>query len=316
MDDDFTFGASVWGATEPPPVVSKPTSLIGLPPSSLVSSPPTFQDDGFGDFDDFEGPQANQDVSFNGDDFDDFGDFGDVDAVPPSASGFGFGGSIAGPSVQREWQPLYLDPVPSHLELQEEVEEILGPVWDDEALARAMSDEQIREVEGVGQILQYAERYAHVLWISFTRVYNNGFRSRDLFNNIVKLAPPTKPPNWVRSKIRRQHLIALGIPVNLDEVLEPQANTKSMPSLQVNTRPMSAPPGPRNGHIYTGAITSSLSNSRSGTPQPGNRGQSSHFGPKPELDQVKIHSLLQLDPGMLRRGLRGGILEFLIVARF
>ena len=30
--------------------------------------------------------------------------------------------------------------------------------------------------------------------------------------------PPLRPLDWKRSKIRREHLIALGVPVNLDDV--------------------------------------------------------------------------------------------------
>jgi hypothetical protein len=112
---------------------------------------------------------------------------------------------------------------------------------------------------------------------------------------LLQSPPPTKPPNWTRSRIRRQHLIALGIPVNLDEVL-PRANGKPLPPLQITTRPMSAPPGPRNTFSQN-APPSSYNNSRAGTPVSRQPTPPSHFGPKPELDNVKIEKLLELNPG-------------------
>jgi Domain of unknown function (DUF5102) len=105
-----------------------------------------------------------------------------------------------------------------------------------------------------------------------------------------------KPPNWTRSRIRRQHLIALGLPVNLDEVL-PRANGKPLPTLQITTRPMSAPPGPRNALPHKNMPRSSNTNSRAGTPISRQPTPPSHFGLKPELDFAKIDKLLQLDPG-------------------
>lgn len=104
--------------------------------------------------------------------------------------------------------------------------------------------------------------------------------------------------NWTRSRIRRQHLITLGIPVNLDEVL-PRAGTK-LPTLEIHTRPTSAPPAP-----YTAKqlVSSSRAGTpRSGTPQPGVKSTAlataqMRLGPKPELDEAKISSLLNLDTG-------------------
>lgn len=115
---------------------------------------------------------------------------------------------------------------------------------------------------------------------------------------LVQSSPPTKTPNWTRSRIRRQHLISLGIPVNLDEVL-PQANGKALPPLQITTRPMSAPPGPRNSMQKNNSPRSGPGGSRAGTPQPSNRQAApSQFGPKPELDKAKISMLLGLDSGV------------------
>ena len=116
-----------------------------------------------------------------------------------------------------------------------------------------------------------------------------------MYKMLLQTPPPIKPPNWTRSRIRRQHLIALGIPVNLDEVL-PRANGKPLPPLEIHTRPMSAPPGSRNPH--TNLPGQSNHNSRAGTPQPGQQGIFSQFGPKPELDTGRINKLLQLTTGV------------------
>jgi len=138
-------------------------------------------------------------------------------------------------------------------------------------------------VEGVSQILVTAE-------------------SRDLYNTLFHSPPPTKPPNWTRSRIRQQHLISLGIPVNLDELL-PHANGKPLPPLQISTRPMSAPPSARN-NSQQNKVSTSTNNSRAGTPILSARSGPSTIsqlglGPKPELDNAKINKLLELDPETL-----------------
>ena len=121
--------------------------------------------------------------------------------------------------------------------------------------------------------------------------------------------PDTHPPNWTRSRIRRRHLVSLGIPVNLDEVL-PHAGGRPMPALQITTRPMSAPPGPRllnngsNPRIDRIASpppgSGSVNNSRAGTPVPGRSPLARNstapaqagFGPKPVLDELAIERIL------------------------
>lgn len=41
--------------------------------------------------------------------------------------------------------------------------------------------------------------------------------SRDTFAQLTT-APMLKPLDWTRSRVRRDHLISMGVPVNLDEV--------------------------------------------------------------------------------------------------
>jgi Domain of unknown function (DUF5102) len=130
--------------------------------------------------------------------------------------------------------------------------------------------------------------------------------SRALYESLLQKSPPSAhPPNWIRSRIRRQHLITLGIPVNLDEVL-PHANNKALATLHISTRPVSAPPAPRKGAQPTSGRTSHR-NSRAGTPvnasttpQTSQKGAIAQLGlgPKPQLDEERIGELLALTPGM------------------
>lgn len=110
--------------------------------------------------------------------------------------------------------------------------------------------------------------------------------------------------NWTRSRIRQQHLIALGLPVNLDEI-HPHANGRSLPPLQISMRPMSAPPGPRNGPLHSAPPSRNIS--RAGTPVAGITQSSARsgpstvsqlgLGPKPQLNEKKVEELLKLDIG-------------------
>ncbi|KAF8897739.1 hypothetical protein BD779DRAFT_1492273 [Infundibulicybe gibba] len=273
MEDDIIFGASVWGATDAiDPVISPPKSPH---PAATHPAPSeaTTDDDQFYDFDDFESSVHTTRTDVDDDDFGDFGDFDEGETVTPTAfGGFVEEASVAGPSSHREWHSLHLEPFPPRLELEYQVDEIISPIWGNDDM-HSVSTEGIREVEGISQVLVTPE-------------------SRDLYKTLIKTPPPMKPPNWTLSRIRRQHLITLGIPVNLDEVL-PRANGNPMPPLEISTRPMSAPPGPRGAAHPPHGSTTNAQNSRSGTPQPNK--PPARFGPKPELDQAKIKSLLDLD---------------------
>lgn len=149
MDDDLTFGASVWG--EPEPVSNSPIAPKAAPP--VVNE---FEATAFDDFDEFGEPEETVVEGVNEDD--DFGDFGDFGEAEPSSS-MAFGdsvtfdeASIAGPSSQK-WRPLLLDPFPSRQSLQAELEDTLGPIWNYEDIAAVTTNEPIREAEGVAQIL-------------------------------------------------------------------------------------------------------------------------------------------------------------------
>lgn len=178
MDEDITFGSSVWATPATAPMTLSPRSHEDAllpshpPPASSTSSE---QNDQFEDFDDFGSPaDTPQLTSAQDDDFGDFGDFGDVQdsstVALEDAGAFGGGFAddagfdeqvrMAGPSTHRDWEPLHLDPhnMPSRSELEEQIEEILSPLWADDDLDEAFTDEDIREVGGLSQILITPER--------------------------------------------------------------------------------------------------------------------------------------------------------------
>ncbi|KAG8685061.1 hypothetical protein FRC08_013323 [Ceratobasidium sp. 394] len=262
-------------------------------------------DDGFGDFDDFAAPAAGQAMD---DDFGDFGDFGDGDGAGGFESGpsngfaeaahggFGQGGFGAEDvKVPAQWQPLEIDPLPPPKVLAERVGELLAPIWAHLRPDEFLSDEPERQVEGIAQVLVTPE-------------------SRALYGLLTQQPRSTsRPPNWTRSRIRRQHLISLGIPINLDEVL-PQSALKPLPVLHIQTeaahlpRPLSAPPGPRPSEVQpsrTGGGTGSVRGSRAGTPAgspvsssgrrlPPTAASTLRLGPKPQIDYKKIEESLTM----------------------
>ena len=291
LDDDFSFDSSVWGVPAPAP------SLLSRPPLLSSSSPAAYHDQ-LDDFDDFHTPLESQTPSLAQDD--DFADFGDFGEVGGSNANFTFdedttfSTELQGPELsQLGWRSLRLDPLSSAQDLGLQIEEILGPVWPHE-LSSLTSDEDIKQVEGIGQILTTLARYAPVI---FPCLVPLTLCSRELYSSLLNSPPLMEPISWVRSRIRQQHLIALGLPVNLDEIF-PQPAAKPLPPLHISTRPVSAPPGAANGPIRS--TPPSRSNSRSNTPQPSARSGSStamqlSLGPKPVLDAKKIDDLLKLD---------------------
>ncbi|KAI9507015.1 hypothetical protein F5148DRAFT_1276360 [Russula earlei] len=272
MPHTHHFGSSVWA-----------TSASGVVP---LSSPvhPTFPQTSFtvNRFDDFDGFETQKDASGHGDDDDEFGDFGEfgqAEAEDPTEE-FGVGGHFTEPaepasgSSSWDWEPLRFDPHPSRQLLETQIEEVLGPLWSADDTSQALTDEDVREVGGLAQTLVTPD-------------------SRALYQSLFpKSRPSAHPPNWTRSRIRRQHLIALG--------------SKALPALHITTRPISAPPVSRNGSQVANGHTSSQ-NSRTGTPVPGTRtspprkGAAAQLGlgPKPQLEEQKIEELLALTSDQL-----------------
>ena len=152
MDD---WGTSVWDTpTEPIDLgLSKPASL----------SPPPEPSPALDEFDDFGEP--GEPSSSTQDDFgDDFGDFdggiqiqADMEAFEGDIGGFQDTFTTPIPS-STTWVPLRLDPLPSSKELSGMVEEILDSVWLLPDAEEVMTGEDIRQVEGLNQVLVTPER--------------------------------------------------------------------------------------------------------------------------------------------------------------
>ncbi|KAL4076162.1 hypothetical protein V8B97DRAFT_1893150 [Scleroderma yunnanense] len=285
MDDEFGFGSSVWSSPTDPPQLLNVTGVAFSMPSPALSH------DQFDDFDDFHTPPQTQNPSIaQDDDFADFGDFGEAGESEAPLTfeeevDFGEEAFTVEPS-QPTWRTLQLDPLPAEEDLKQQVEDILGPEWARD-LSDVTVDGNVRQVEGIGQVLVDPE-------------------SRQFFNMLVTSPPLMEPINWIRSRIRQQHLISLGLPVNLDEML-PQASAKPLPPLHVSTRPTSLPPVAPNNPLRN--TPASRENSRPGTPRPSTPQPSVRagmpvvkqlgLGPKPRLDEQRINELLSLSPDEL-----------------
>ncbi|KZT62809.1 hypothetical protein CALCODRAFT_489313 [Calocera cornea HHB12733] len=167
--------------------------------------------------------------------------------------------------------------MPSREELERQIDALVAPIFPIDT--GQFSDEPIREVNGIGQML-----------------VTKG--SRDLYRTLTEIPPDmTRPVNWTISRIRRQQLIALGVPVNLDEVL-PTSTAKPLPTLHITTdptgRPASAPPG-------RPSTPAGLS-SRAATPGPGHRTPNTGpppLGPAPKLDMDKAEDVLRLSESQI-----------------
>ncbi|KAI0307220.1 hypothetical protein B0F90DRAFT_1807876 [Multifurca ochricompacta] len=271
MDEDL--GSSVWAT---------PASGIMALSSPDYSTFPQASS-AINQLDDFGGFGAQGGATDPGDDDDEFGDFGEFGQAEETTKVIRDSSSFSEPvpvadSSPWDWEPLdFRHSRPSRRTLDTQVEEILGLLWNHDDLSEALTDEDVREVGGLAQILVTPDS------------------SRAFYQSLFQRSPPSAhPPNWIRSRIRQQHLIALGIPVNLDEVL-PHASNKPLPALHITTRP------PANGH-------KSLHNSRAGTPLADmpvsgtfRKGAAAQLGlgPKPRLDEQRIGELLALTPDQL-----------------
>lgn len=158
MDDDFGFGASVW---DMPAESSTSKSLTkDKLPSDLSASEPN--NDFLESFDDKDFDTPIQ-LSSEDDDFGDFGGFGEEIHVGTS-SGLGLPMSFSDeeepdPLGAVDWESLHLDPIPSIPILREQVENLLGPLWAHIDPSQFTNNEDIRQVEGLSQILVTPERY-------------------------------------------------------------------------------------------------------------------------------------------------------------
>ena len=293
MDDDV-FGTSVWSIPSYPPATTttQQSTSITLPLPPQPSDDFADLQDQFDDFDNFEAPAETSDGGggVDDDDFGDFGDFGDAEIVEEGTTPdrFGFEQTPAPAPVV----PLQLDPMPDKGELRSQLDELLGPMvgpidWN------IVTDEPIREREGPDQILVTPERWVLIGFISWIRADPVVMFSKEVFQAYIPASTPQiQPVNWIRSRTRRQHLISLGIPINLDEVLP--RTLEKIPALQISIRPSSAPPGPRQSRSRSGV------GSRAGSPEKKSREATTNglrLGPKPVLDNATISGLVNLSPG-------------------
>jgi hypothetical protein len=178
MDEDLTFGASVWGTTLDDPIATRLANITSLSSSeSPVPPSPSPSQDRLDDYDDFHTPPQTQNPSIaQEDDFGDFGDFGETEGLEGGGdfghdTDFGQDGDfgdfsedatlheepIPGPS-HTVWEPLRLNPLPSEEDLERQINRILDPVWIRD-ISLLTTDDDIRQAEGVSQILVTPERF-------------------------------------------------------------------------------------------------------------------------------------------------------------
>ena len=152
MDEDF--GTSMWAtATSDRLSLSSPDYPTFPQPSLTVNQ--------FDDLDDFG---TQNDVSAEDDD-DEFGDFGEFGQAEGTTEDIGTSGhfsepaaSVAGPSSSSDWEPLQFDLHPSQQTLEAQIEEILGPLWNADDTSQTLTDEDVREVGGLAQVLVTPDR--------------------------------------------------------------------------------------------------------------------------------------------------------------
>jgi hypothetical protein len=154
MDEDF--GTSMWATAASDRVsLSSPDYPTFSQPSLTVNQ-----------FDGLDGFGTQKDAFAGEDDDDEFGDFGEFGQAEATTEDIGNSGHfsepaasvLAGPSSSWDWEPLQIDPHPSRQTLEAQIEEILGPLWNTDDTSQALTDEDVREVGGLAQILVTPDR--------------------------------------------------------------------------------------------------------------------------------------------------------------
>jgi len=162
MDDDF--GSSVWAMPASRLVSLSSPDYPTFPQSSFTVTPRFDGLDSFGTQKDKSGLGGDGDGG--DDDDDDFGDFGDFGQAEGITEDLGNSGQFSDPaaavpvagSSSWDWEPLRFDPHPSRQMLEAQIEEILGPLWNADDTSQALTDEDVREVGGLAQILVTPDR--------------------------------------------------------------------------------------------------------------------------------------------------------------
>ncbi|CAO1634779.1 unnamed protein product [Sympodiomycopsis kandeliae] len=212
-------------------------------------------DDDFGDFDDFPQDDMN---GMTIDDDDGFGDedFGDVAIQAPSSS------TIPEPiQSEPQWPLLDLSDT-SFSALSSQIATILSPPTVPNGPSEPfgsgwtgqLSQDQIRQVDGIAQILPVES-------------------SRQI-HSILSTRPPLKPTDWLRSRTRRDMYISLGVPINLDELMETSSSSSSsstsrLPPLNIKLEDDHRRGGPNSAPAQDSSL-------RSGSTSSGTRSASSN----------------------------------------
>jgi hypothetical protein len=162
MDDDLDFGASVWATpSESPAPGEGPTLVPSFDPFSASQSLQPSSSSTTDDFDDFGPSETFETGQGLDDDFGDFGDFEETAAETDTIRAFDeepdFSSTPATPLVAA-WEPLRLDPMPTASTLQKSINITMEVVWPEADYQSSSTDENIRQVEGISQILVTAER--------------------------------------------------------------------------------------------------------------------------------------------------------------
>ncbi|KAL1648190.1 hypothetical protein SLS61_007062 [Didymella pomorum] len=198
-DDDFAENDAPNDAEDFPKDTQEPTQDVS-------EGNDAEDDDGFGDFDEFEE---------GGEGDDDFGDFDD---------GFQQGEEQAettfdSPQNQTPVHaPPQAPPGPPVLDFSE--------LTSLEAIVAATQPY-------VDEIYPTAQDLPSISINEDTRSIFHSERSHSLWTQLVA-PPPLQPPDWVRSRIRRLFLVSLGVPVDLDEILPASKQKKLiLPSINI-----------------------------------------------------------------------------------
>ncbi|SCV72783.1 BQ2448_4320 [Microbotryum intermedium] len=293
-DKDKDKASERFSSPPPPPaaaMVQSPSTPLVLPP--MEEGPPMddFDDDESGptpatpvpelghDFDDF-----GEAVAAGGDDDDDFGDFGDFDQTTEGDTdgfeGFGEPPTFTEASVRPSAHdasssfaafqstghpPLLLDLTdPSKSAIAEQLQQFFEGIYP--GAQNVVSDEPERQVEGVSQVLASES-------------------TRTLLADLLSL-PALKPLDWRRSRIRREHLIVLGVPINLDDTAPVKLASLTLPSQRSKS--------PHTTRSPTSALSAGGSISRSTSPfTERERARAQHYQ-APILDRRLAESLLAL----------------------
>ncbi|BGP13110.1 hypothetical protein JCM10213_000887 [Rhodosporidiobolus nylandii] len=288
-DDDFSTSSppatpsalpsSFPAASEAPPMDVFPDDDFDSPTPEPAAAQGAAADDGFDDFDDF-GDSTTPAAAGDEDDFGDFGDFGsaapldasafEAPSLPPPVPVVPVAPSATPPSA---FPPLRLDLTnATRRAVAPQLAEFCRAAW--ARAGESVSDEPERQVGGVGQVLVEES-------------------TRNLLADLSAL-PTLRPLDWRRSKIRREHLVSMGMPVNLDDT-EPKPHPLTLstnsrrfggPVSSSPTRSASAPP------LSAGPFSpSSHPPSRSATPFADRERQRAGQGPPP-LDTKRAEELM------------------------